>query len=273
MGYAIPFVRNFKYFNQPNIQLNINYKPKIKELDTFISEYGAHRINFICSEKIQNKDFDIILSLREKYPKTKIVICMPFYNNEIENELNKYSLPHYYNEFVNNWDKFQGFLKLNITDIFIAEDLGFCVKDLSYNAKKKGIQLRSFCNICESSWDKTPSLKTFFIRPEDIELYQDYIDTFEFYIDDSDATRINTLYEIYAKNKKWFGYLSEIIVGYEGNEDNRFIVPRFGEKRLSCEKKCMRGGKQKCELCDTIIKLEQTFKQFEILPIIKKKKQ
>ena len=129
----------------------------------------------------------------------------------------------------------------------------FNVKILSTAAKKNNKSLRSFCNVCESSWLETPSIKTFFIRPEDLKLYEKYIDTFEFYINNTSASRLNTLYEIYVKDQKWFGKLEEIIVGYIGEEDNRFFIPNnFGEKRLNCNKKCMQDN-EKCNICNRIV--------------------
>lgn len=180
-------------------------------------------------------------------------------------------MPHYYNEFVTDWDKFQGFLHLNVTDIFIAENLAFDLKNLSINAKKYNKSLRSFCNICESSWDDTPSLKTFFIRPNDITLYKKYIDTFEFYEDENSIAKINTLYKIYTKDNKWFGKLNEIIVGYEGEEDNRFIISNFGEKRLNCKKRCMCGIEPNCHICDRIVELSKTLKDKNLFVTIDKK--
>lgn len=158
---------------------------------------------------------------------------------------------HYYKEYITTWDQFQGFLNLNITDIFISDDLAFDLKVISFHAKKRNIKIRCFCNFCSSSWDKTPSLKKFFIRPEDLRFYGKYIDTFEFYI--NNKNNINTLYEIYAKGQRWFGLLKEIIINYEGDEDNRFIISPFGEKRLNCRKRCMREIEPTCHICDRII--------------------
>jgi hypothetical protein len=84
----------------------------------------------------------------------------------------------------------------------------FSAQILSKAAKQKNKSLRAFCNVCQSSWDYTPSIKTFFIRPEDLSLYEGIIDTFEFYTDEKDATKINALYEIYTKDKVWNGKLS-----------------------------------------------------------------
>ena len=271
MGFAIPFFRNFKYLDQ-NIQFNINYKPDIKQLDNFISIYGTHRINLII-QKFDNKDIEIIQILKEKYPDSKIVICIPHYNPTIEQLLNQHKFQHYYNELVTMWDKFNGFLSLNVTDIFVAEDLLFSAKILSSKAKKNGKSLRCFCNVCQSSWDATPSLKTFFIRPEDISLYNQYIDTFEFYIRNNSINNLNTLYEIYTKKQKWLGRLNEIIIGYEGQEDSRFIIPKFGEKRLNCGKKCVQeiDGNLTCRICDRIMELEKTLKDKNVAVVIDKK--
>ena len=262
MNFAIPFFKHFKYPEQ-DIQWNINYKPKIKQLDNFISTYGTHRVNLIITDFENNRDSQIVEALREKYPDIQIVICLPSYNKKLEQFLHEHQLPHYYNEFVTDWDKFNGFLSLDVTDIFVAENLVFSAKILSSRAKKNGKSLRCFCNVCQSSWDKTPSIKTFFIRPEDINLYEGIIDTFEFFTD-SDA-KINTLYEIYTKDKKWFGKLNQIITGYEGEEDSRFIVPRFGETRLNCEKRCVKAVGPTCKICDRIIELSETLKEKEII--------
>lgn len=265
MNFAIPFSRNFKYADQQNIQWNINYKPKIKQLNDFIQTYRSYRINLIITDFKIESDCSIIQTLIKKFPETKIISCLPRYSKQLENKLNQLEIPHYYNEFVTDWDKFQGFLKLNVTDIFVAENLMFNVKILSTAAKKNNKSLRSFCNVCESSWLETPSIKTFFIRPEDLKLYEKYIDTFEFYINNASASRLNTLYEIYVKDQKWFGKLEEIIVGYVGEEDNRFFIPNnFGEKRLNCSKKCMQDN-EKCNICNRIVQLSHTLKDKKVM--------
>ena len=195
---------------------------------------------------------------------------MPTYTEELENLLSDNNVPHYYSEQITDWDKFQGFLQLNVTDIFVAENLAFNAEALSINAKKHNKSLRCYCNICESSWKNTPSLKTFFIRPEDIVLYEGLIDTFEFYSDNLSPTRVNTLYEVYAEKQQWFGQLDEIIIGYKGNLDNKFVIPRFGEKRLNCGKRCMKNIEPTCHFCDRVEELSELLKR-EDFAIVKKR--
>ena len=271
MNFAIPFSMNFNYADQ-DIQWNIKYKPKITELDSFIKAEGKKRINFI----IRNIDFNfnrqnkIFKALNEKYPDTLIVMCLDYYQPKIEELLSKQAIPHYYNEIVNDWDRFHGFLSLDITDIFIGENILFNIKKANNLAKKYNKKLRCFCNLCQSSWNKTPSLKTFFIRPEDLYLYNNLIDTFEFYASDDSINKINTLYKIYTKDKEWFGKLNELIVGYEGEEDSRFILPLFGEKRLTCDKKCFKNLPPVCKICDNIVDLSETLKDAKLMIAIDK---
>lgn len=272
MNFAIPFFRNFKYPDQDNIQWNINYKPKIKQLDTFIEKYGTHRINLIVTDFNIERDCKIISVLKEKHPDTQIIICLPNYNKELEQELNDRNFSHYYNELVTTWDKFYGFLSLNVTDIFVAENLLFSVKNLSLNAKKNNKSLRCFCNVCQSSWDEMPSLKTFFMRPEDIDLYSQYIDTCQFYIRNNSVNNLNVLYQVYSKDKKWFGKLNEIIIGYDGQEDSRFIIPQFGVRRLDCEKRCIYEIRYPCKICDRVAELSETLKKNEIYVVINKER-
>ena len=260
MNLAVPFMRNFKYLNDENLQLNIKYRPKIKALNDFIQCYKNHRINIYIEDKLKESDFEILKALKETFPESKIVYCFPYYSPSLEQQLNEKNIIHYYSELVTDWDTFNGFLSLNVTDIFIGENICFYLEDLSQKAKNKNIALRTFCNVCQSPWENTSSLKTFFIRPEDINLYSKYIDTFEFFFDSINIHKLNVLYEVYVKNKKWFGLLNEIIFDYKGQEDNRFIISYFGEKRINCKKRCSYEANTTCHICDNIIDLSKTLK-------------
>jgi hypothetical protein len=58
------------------------------------------------------------------------------------------------------------------------------------------IKLRVFPNICQSSFSETPSIKTFFIRPEDISIYSTFVDVFELITDEE---REQVIYKIYKQ--------------------------------------------------------------------------
>ena len=276
MNFAIPYTRNFNYFDKNNYQFNINYRPNIKALDIFIEKYKEKRINFIISlEPTQEftfeeqRDLNIIQILNEKYPNTKLITCFPYYLKHIENKLNEMNIPHYYSQQITNWTKLRGFLQLNVTDVFIAEELGFDLERVKKAAEEKNIKTRAYCNVAQSSWSDTPPLKKFFIRPADIKIYSKYIDTFEFF--NPSKTSINTLYKIYSQKNFWFGPLNEIIQEYSGPQDERFLSKIFGEKRAKCKLQCIKTSKS-CKICDRIVELSESFKN-QGLVIMPPKKQ
>lgn len=256
MKFQIPYSKNFQYFNKDDTEIFINYKPEIKKLDTFITQYSDYRIVIAFGQKEMDKgglilkDLEIIQALAEKHP--NIVLRVPQYYKAIERDLNKYNIPHYYQYIVNNWEDFLGFLSLNVTDIRIGGNLCFCLTNARNFAKEKGIKLRCYCNYCEKNWDVIPAIKNFFIRPEDISLYANYIDVFEFYRENRTIS-MNTYYKIYAINQSWFGSLKEIIFNYDSDEDNRTILPEFALYRKNCKRKCLEGGT--CFICDRICEL------------------
>ena len=269
MKFAIPYTRKFNHFDRDDYQLNINYRPNIKALDAFIEKFKDKRINLIISLEAtqeftfeEQRDLTVLQILVEKYSETKIVACFPYYTKYIENKLNEMNIPHYYQEQVKNWSRYRGFLSLNVTDIFIAEELCFDLSAVRIAALENNKNLRCYCNVSQSSWADTPALKTFFIRPLDIQLYGQFIDTFEFY--NININILNVMYEVYAIKKHWFGPIKEIITNYNSEEeDERFLPGIFGEKRLDCRLKCIRNNSD-CQICNRVVQLSKTLKDLDI---------
>lgn len=271
MKFQIPFYRNFKYFDKDKIQILINYKPDIKKLDNFINQYKDYRIIIAFGEEEDKKggfilnDYKIIQVLLQKYPDVDLVVRMSTYDQVVEEDLNKYNIPHYYQYICCDWEDLLGFCSLNITDIRIGGNLAFLLEFTKEIAKKNNIQLRCICNFCEQKWQSIPSIKNFFIRPEDIPLYSNYIDTFEFMPYDKN-TNYNVLYEIYGIKHKWLGKLKEIIINYQGEEDNKTLIPEFGQYRSRCQRKCLIDNNF-CKICDRIIELSKVLNDKNIILI------
>lgn len=173
-------------------------------------------------------------------------------------------IPYFYNEIVTNWDKFNGFLNLNVSDIIIGEEIAFSAKILSNAAKKNHKALRFYANICQSGWDDEPSVTTFFVRPQDIDFYDPYFDTCQFYYPPQDKHTLNVLYEAYAIDKKWFGQLQILIVGYKGKEDGKYLLPEFGLRRLDCGKRCNKTSPPACSLCHRFSTVGETLQKHQL---------
>lgn len=255
MKFAIPFFRAFQYLDDEQVQFNINYAPKLEKLSNFIEIYGNHRINLIFNNLDDlDSDLNIISVLKEQYPDSNLVMVLPPYGLKQDLEkIKEKSIPFYFNKTVTNIDEFNEFLNLGATDLRIGGWLGFFVEILSKKAKEKGCLLRAYPDICQGSEEE--SFKNFFIRPEDIDLYAKFIDVFEFA---HDKSTLNTVYEVYAKNKLWYGKLNEIILGFKGEEDSRFILPTFAEIRCHCKKRCAYDLNNTCNICGRISELGES---------------
>ena len=83
------------------------------------------------------------------------------------------------------------------------------------------------------------------IRPEDVELYEPYIDVFEF--EDCDKEKEQSLYNTYAIHKKWPGSLNNLITNLDYQGTNRLIPSDLTQMRLMCGQKCLAG--HPCQVC------------------------
>ena len=82
---------------------------------------------------------------------------------------------------------------------------------IQQKVKDKNKRIRTFCDICQTSWPEEESLRTFFIRPEDLFLYNKYIDVVEFFNAENNKNSLNALYDLYNTGRRWAGPLKEII--------------------------------------------------------------
>lgn len=158
-------------------------------------------------------------------------------------------------------------MKYHPTDMYICEELGFSLDKVSKILHDNNIKVRVFPNICQSSFLETPSIKTFFIRPEDLSIYATFVDVFEL-ITDKDRWKI--ILKVY-KQEQWLGQIKEIIPSFKGDLDNRYILNGFGVIRAKCGKRCMYKP-ESCSICDRFIDFSETFKKNKIVIRQAKKK-
>lgn len=162
-------------------------------------------------------------------------------------------LPFFYSFnaiYVDNLDKLKGICKRGVTDAYVTGMLGFQMKNAKDLADRYGVRIRMIPNIAQRSeftFDNTreySNVTAFWVRPEDLELYSNYVDTIEFMsMDEKQAV----YYDIYMNDRKWRGNLGILIAGL-GDIDNRTIpLTDFTLPRLNCEKKCILGLCHKCK--------------------------
>jgi len=257
MNYCFNYNRDTeksKYINEV-AEWTIKYNSKDNTLLDFLDLHTNKRINLY----IENLDVDIkfLQDLLNKYNNLYLKLSVKYY--DIIKQDKKLFSRYFFETEVDNWETFIGLCEWGVSDIYIIGILGFELDKVAEIAAKYKVQSRVYPNISQTIWEESNPLKTFFIRPEDIDKYSKYIDIIEFY--DADK-QIDTYYEIYCKDKKWIGKLNEIIKGFDSELDNKFIIPRFVDKRIKCGKKCLKGAP--CRMCEDIENLAKTLEKADL---------
>lgn len=259
MKYCVEWKKMLSIKNEVD-ELIVIYNPYDSSLVDFLKQHSNQRIIIKIENEPLDNDIDLFASIKEEYSDVNFTLLLNNYNEDIIEKIKNKNLSFFFETRVSDWDTFLSFVKIGVSDIYIAEDLGFEIDKVSKIAHENNVQIRVFPNICQTKWKEfIPSLKTFFIRPEDIKFYEDYVDVCEIF---GSKEFQETIYKIYSKDKEWFGLLKEIIIGFDSDLDSRFILPRFAEKRIRCNRECLKGGK--CEMCNRIEELSKSLEKSEM---------
>ena len=266
MKYCLPYQKLLKY---------------MAEVDEIIVPFSSEDLTFIKNltrqEKVINNcviidiqsleealDIELFTGLKKDYPHINFKMSFLHYREEHEGlyeELRKNEIPFFFSTRVESWDIFHGLMDVGVSDIYIVGELGFELDKIGPQAHARQVSIRCFANICQSSWYHGDMLKSFFIRPEDVHIYEPYVDVLEFF---GGGNQQEVMYRVYSKEKKWFGKLNEIIIGLQSEIDSRFILPFFGKMRVKCGKRCLKGG-SRCSICEGLEKTSNTLKEEGIL--------
>lgn len=159
----------------------------------------------------------------------------------------------FYMDKVSTLDKLTEYKNKGVSDIYLCGELCFELDKLAKVLHEAGIRIRVCPNYVQMSGNINPTLG-FWIRPEDIKLYSQFVDVFE--LVPTAAKNFSILHKIYFQDQRWFGPYSEIIAGYDGPLNGQTTIPFFGEYRVSCGKKCLKGGH--CQMCFTSEQLSKS---------------
>lgn len=142
---------------------------------------------------------------------------------------------------------------LKVPKIIVGGQLGFSLK---YLDKKNTEIMINPAYIYGEKGD----LKSFFIRPEDIDLYEEIVDILFFIPKNIKYEEV--LFDVYKKRKVWYGDLKDIVINLKSPFYNQYLFNddkiNFGEMRLTCRKKCIN-----CRYCDNILVLQDLIKSKE----------
>lgn len=224
---------------------------------TFIIEFDG----FLNEEE---DDFYLVSALNKKFKNIKFSILR--YDYDTIEFFTKEKIPFFFQATVTDFEELHTCCLLNVTDVIIGGDLGFNLEKVKnvVNSYDNSINIRVFPNICNTNtfidFTKVKTLYSFFIRPEDTDVYKEFIDVYDLTYQSEVQ---DTYYKIYAIDKKWYGDLKEMILNLNENIDSRCLFPMFAFKRLNCDRKCLKGGT--CDCCDRIFPLIDAMQENDML--------
>lgn len=170
--------------------------------------------------------------------------------------LKEIGLPWFFAEVVDSWDKLNGFINQGVSDVYIGNEFAFNMGDISEKCHSNSVKVRVFANVTQTNCSMIEETITqFFIRPEDVLMYDEYVDVIEFF---GPIDRQDILYEIYVKGK-WIGNLNELIIGLKEDVNNTVIAGIFGTLRRNCGKRCAYSSS--CDVCTRFVSINKTLKE------------
>ena len=257
MQYCVNFYKHIKKLDIAD-EFTITYSNRNDVLIDFLEEFKDKRVNLTIEKQLTDSELKLLKTISDSYP--NLFLRFEFYNYDYTENICESGVPYFFARHVNNWDEFLGLIDLGVSDIYVVEDLGFELESVAKVAHENNVRIRIYPNVAQSQWKDTPDFKKFWIRPEDIHLYDGIVDVCEFF---GEPKHMPTLLKIYKEDKKWLGALKDLIIGLHTTIDNRLInFEFFGEGRINCGKKCLKGNA--CRRCDRVVELAKTLEKVNL---------
>ena len=228
-----------------------------KGLVDFMGKYAEKRIIIrLQSTHFSDSEIAKLVAIRNQFPQYRFTVGIPAIDTNLTSRLQERKVPFYILTPVKDWETLNFLVcTLGVTDINISGPLGFELPKVKRFLERfgKDVVVRATPNSIATMFTITcPSLQCFFIRPNDIDLYEPYIDVLEF----DGIEHQDTFYKIYAKEKAFIGKLNQVIYDFDLPIDNMGLIPAFGERRIDCGRECLSGGR--CKRCMTLANISET---------------
>lgn len=260
MKYSIHFYKGCNILEKAD-EIILKYSEIHEALPEYVKEYADEQRIVIDIRKLEKdfltedggKNLSIWVSAKENHRNFAILLAET--NIELLPVLQENNINYFFDTRVDTMDKLTNLVNLGVSDIYICNELGFSLKTIAPYCHNNKTNIRVYPNVAQSSSSRKGlnDFKKFFIRPEDIDFYEEYVDIFEFFTEDLSKQKV--LYQIY-KDKKWLGDIRDLILELEYKEPilNYTIIPDFALNRINCGKAC---GIGKCQMCDRILSIAE----------------
>lgn len=187
------------------------------------------------------KDYSILT-------KNHLKLCLPDIRDERIPQLIEAGIPFFWGYTITTFWELQALIAAGASEVRIGAPLFFECEKL----KKFDISKRVCANIAHEGYlPFVDGITGSWIRPEDVETYDDVFDIIEFA--DCKEHKEEALYRIYAEQKHWPGRVDMIITNINTEAYNRMIPEDFAAVRRTCGQRCASGSG--CRICHRMLHL------------------
>lgn len=216
------------YFGHADTGAMIDYIEKYPD-KTFIYEM----------QDISELNIDNLKMYNEKL-EGRFYVAVPYYWTEFE-LLKDNEIKFYFFNQLTTFDQVAFAARLGASYLTLGEPLTHDLKRVS----KYNVPIRMYPNVLFTHpLDANRMIKSW-VRPEDQELYEEYVSVFDFI---GPSSFVKASIKIYKEDKEWKDKLEFLIPDLHTDLDNRAIPHDCIEHRLNCGQRCLSGGY--CRLCN-----------------------
>ena len=220
-------------------EIKIDYKNR-NELFDYIENYPGKRL--ILDIPVEHTDDFDIVEYKKMSKIADLVLCV--YDVKAGRQCAAAGIKWYWGYPINSWYELDSIIAYEPCYIFLIAPLSM---DLYKVSRKTNIPIRLCPNLAYDSYiPREDGICGQWIRPEDVDVYEDYAEVFDFWT--TEPRKEVVLFKTYAEDKTWPGNLNLLIDNLHFDIDNRTISSELAAVRAVCGQKCMTGSSA-CELC------------------------
>lgn len=230
-------------------EIMVQYKDRNTLLDYESKGLLDKDIVIVIPEEETELDWQFLSMINEKFNLTIRTSDFNIAHMALDN-----NIKYFWTYEVVNWYDLRALIDIGVSQIFISAPLTFDLAKVKQFCGEN-VKIRMYCNLAYENYiPRVEGIRGSYVRPEDIPLYEQYVDVMEFY--STNLTSERMLLKIYKEDQTWPGNLSLLIRNLKINIDNRIIPADFAQSRISCGQRCMSGGV--CNLCNSIFNYVRT---------------
>lgn len=240
-------------------EIILKFKEKSVNLDHLLGENLASKITILAAEG----DAAELLVYLIEHPSSNIKAAIPV-SAETAKLYRDSKIPFFFSSVAHTWEEIYSYAEMGVSDIAVGGDLCFELDKVAAYLHPRNISVRVTVDYADrGAYNIIPSAQAFFIRPEDIHLYEPFVDIFDI---QSDKEAVIRAY----KSGHWYGNIQEIIPNLDCAIDTKYLMRDFAKRRVKCGRRCLKGSS--CNICNSAIELSGSLKDndYIILPSIKK---